>query len=157
VHAVASPDVNGQPCRTENSTPQCENAGARAGAVCGASAIGHEYWELASELGGEEISVCTKDWSKVFGPLLDAVTPTEIPCTIEFGRELDLGATRVSLKVGETAAPLTLVAGPMACGVDASAFYYSDRPEGVQLTLCPAACGATRGAGVELEIATNCE
>ncbi len=157
VHAVASPDVDGQPCRTENATPQCENAGPRTGAICGASAIGHEYWELASELGGEEISVCTKDWSKVFGPLLEAVSPTEIPCSIDFSSELDLGATRVSLKLGEAAQRLTLVAGPMSCGGNVSAFYFADRPDLVQLTLCPATCGVTRGAGVELEIATHCD
>jgi hypothetical protein len=159
VHAVASPDVNGQPCRSEAAaaTPACKDAGPRTGSICGASAVGREYYALASALGGEEISVCTQDWSKVFGPLLEAVTPTEIPCTIEYGTELDLETTRVALKFEESADLLPLVAGPMACGSRPAAFYYEDRPEGVQLTLCPDACGATRREGVELEIITNCK
>jgi hypothetical protein len=159
VHAVASPDVNGQPCRSEAAaaTPACENAGPRQGAICGASAVGREYYALASALGGEEISVCTQDWSKVFGPLLEAVTPTEIPCSIEYGTELDLETTRVSLKFEESADPLPLLAGPMACAARPAGFYYADRPAGVQLTLCPEACSATRREGVELEIITNCK
>jgi hypothetical protein len=157
VHAVASPDVNGQPCRTETAGQMCNASGRFAGSMCGASAIGREYYALASALGGEEISVCTQDWSKVFGPLLEAVTPTEIPCSIEYGPELDLETTRVALKFEETADALALVAGPMACASHPAAYYYADRPAGVQLTLCPEACGATRREGVELEIITHCK
>jgi hypothetical protein len=157
VHAVASPDVNGQPCSTENAPPSCETAGRFRGAMCGASAVGREYYALASALGGEEISVCTQDWSKVFGPLLEAVTPTEIPCSIDYGPELDLETTRVALKFEESADGLALVAGPMACALHPAAYYYVDLPNGVQLTLCPEACGATRHEGVELEIITNCK
>jgi hypothetical protein len=154
VHAVASPDVDGQPCRT---TQQCRDTGRRAGAVCGASAIGREYWELASELGGEEISVCTQDWSKVFGPLLEAVTPTAIPCSIDLPPDVALEATQVALRVEETKQPLTLVAGITGCATHPAAYYYVDREAGPELTLCPAACTATDAPGVELEIATHCE
>jgi hypothetical protein len=156
VHAVASPDVDGQPCRTENAGDGCANAGRRFGAMCGASAIGREYYELARELDGEEINVCTQDWSKVFGPLLEAVTPTEIPCSIDLEASFQLDTTQVALRTGESAERLALVAGPDACGTRPRAYYYVDRQEGPQLTLCPRACEATQTDGVELDIATNC-
>jgi hypothetical protein len=157
VHAVASPDVDGQPCRSENATEACLNTGRRAGAMCGASAIGREYWELARELGGEEISVCTQDWGKVFGPLLEAVTPTEIPCSIALEPDFALDATKVALRIGETEQPLTLVVGAMACDLHLAAFYYLEREAGPQLTLCPRVCEAAHGDGVALDITTHCE
>jgi hypothetical protein len=157
VHAVASPDVGGQPCRRENANEQCLNSGRRAGATCGASAIGREYWELASELGGEEISVCMQDWGKVFGPLLEAVTPTEIPCAIDLAPDSALEATQVALRIGEAAQSLTLVAGALACDTRPAAFYYLDREEGPQLILCPTVCEAAHADGVTLDITTHCE
>lgn len=157
VHAVASPDVGGQPCRSENASEECLNSGRRAGSTCGASAIGREYWQLASELGGEEISVCMQDWGKVFGPLLEAVTPTEIPCSIDLEPDSALDATRVTLRIGEFQQPLTLVAGAIACDTRPAAFYYIDRREGPQLTLCPRVCEAAHGEGVALDITTHCE
>jgi hypothetical protein len=157
VHAVASPDVGGQPCRTENATEDCLNSGRRAGSMCGASAIGREYYELASELGGEEINVCTQDWGKVFGPLLEAVTPTDIPCSIEVDSDIELAATQIAIRTGDSAQLLSLVAGPAACEMAERAFYYVDRDRGRQLTLCPRTCDATRIDGIELDIATHCE
>jgi hypothetical protein len=157
VHAVASPDVDGQPCRTENASQQCRNAGPRAGSVCGASAIGREYWKLADELHGVEISVCTQDWSEVFGPLLEAVTPTDIPCSIDLEQDIALEATQVALRIGKTKQPLTLVAGVTGCDTRSAAYYYFERAEGPQLRLCPGVCTATRAHGIELEIATHCE
>jgi hypothetical protein len=157
VHAVASPDVNGQPCRSENATEQCANAGRRAGSMCGASAIGREYYELASELGGEEISICMEDWGKVFGPLLEAVTPTTIPCSIDLDSSFQLDETQVALRTGDSAQVLALVAGPMACSTRTQAYYYGEGEAGPQVTLCPQTCAATLIDGVELDIATNCQ
>jgi hypothetical protein len=157
VHAVASPDVDGHPCRSENPGEACENAGPRAGATCGASEIGREYWELASELGGEEISVCMQDWGKVFGPLLEAVTPTEIPCSIVLDSDSALDATQVALRRGDAQQPLARVAGPSACDAQPAAFYYLGREEGPQLTLCPSVCEAAHADGVALDITTHCE
>jgi hypothetical protein len=157
VHAVASPDVDGRPCRSENASEACLTAGRGAGSMCGASEIGREYWVLASELSGEEISVCTQDWSKVFGPLLEAVTPTQIPCSIDLAPDAALDATKVALRIGEAEQPLTLVAGARACDTQLAAFYYRAREEGPQLELCPRVCEAAHADGATLDITTHCE
>lgn len=157
VHAVASPDVGGQPCRTQNASEQCLSARTRrAGAECGASAIGREYYELAEQSGGEEISICLDDWGEVFGPLLDAVTPVAIPCEIDLPLDAALDDTTVELRVGQSVEQLPLVAGPAACERSPTAFYYADLMSGPQLTLCPAACEATRGEGARLDIKSRC-
>lgn len=157
VHAVASPDVAGQPCLSENAGPDCVNAGRRRGALCGASAIGHEYYELAEALGGEEISVCVQDWGAVFGPLLEAVTPTDIPCAIDLDSDIVLDATQVAIRTGDSSQPVTRVAGPTECDAHAHAFYSVEGETGLQLTLCPRSCDATQIDGIELDIATNCD
>jgi hypothetical protein len=157
VHAVASPDVDGQPCRTENATEQCRGSGWRAGATCGAAAVGRQYLELAEELGGEDISICLNDWGEVFGPLLEAVTPTEIPCAIVLAPDAELDATGVRLRVSSAQRQLAQVAGLRSCAARPDAYFYIETADGPQLTLCPAACQATRADGVELDIASHCE
>jgi hypothetical protein len=157
VHAVASPDVGGQPCLTEPATEQCLNPSGRGRSTCGAAAIGRAYLELAEQSGGEEISICVEDWRKVFGPLLEAVTPTDIPCSIDLGDDQALAFTRVEILVGAGAERLVQVAGPLACEAQPSGYYFVDRAEGPQLTLCPRACGATNADGVTLTVSTHCE
>jgi hypothetical protein len=157
VHAVASPDVGGEPCRPARQSQACENAGMRARAVCGAAAIGRQYYALAEQTGGEEISICVDDWREVFGPLLEAVTPTAIPCTIDLGPMLELPTTSVELRRGEARQGLTQVAGPLGCEGQRGGYYFVDRAEGPQLTLCPQACAATMADDAELIVSTYCD
>lgn len=156
VHAVASPDVDGQPCRTEGAGDFCATAGRRAAAFCGASAVGSQYIALAQATNGELISVCTQDWSQVFGPLLEAVTPTEIPCMIELDADAPLDATQVVIRTGDSPKHLSLVAGPMSCASHDQGFYYADGIGAPQLMLCPQTCDAAHSADVELDVGTNC-
>ena len=157
VHAVASPDVGGQPCISERASAQCMNPTDRTRAVCGAAAIGRQYLELAEQSGGEEISVCVDDWREVFGPLLEAVTPTAIPCTIDFDESAALDATRVEILLGLGMFRLLQVAGPRACNAVPEGYYFVDGTTGTQLSLCPAACAATTGESVTLVVSTYCD
>jgi hypothetical protein len=157
VHAVTSPDVGGQPCQSERPTQQCVNAGGRARQICGAAAIGRAYLELAEESGGEQISICVDDWRKVFGPLLEAVTPTDIPCSLDLGSDPELQSTSVEIQNGQRTQKLVQVAGPLSCNTQPAAYYFVDRSEGPQLTLCPRACSATMGDDVTLTVSTHCE
>jgi hypothetical protein len=153
VHAVASPNVDGAPCR--NTTATCTAAAGPKSALCGAAAIGTQYYALAEELGGEEISICVDDWSQVFGPLLDAVGPTAIPCIIDLpdGAPLDVQVTL--RQPGVPLLQLDQVVSEDACG-RRRAFYFVEHAVQPQLTLCPAACGSTTGVGVEMRVATGC-
>jgi len=156
VHAVASPDVGGEPCQSARPSEACARCGARCRG-CGAAAVGREYYALAERSGGEEISICVDDWQEVFGPLLEAVTPTSIPCTIELGPDPELTALRVELRIDASEQPLRQLAGPRACAEHPVGFYYRESVRGAQLELCPQACEATARAGAELEIASHCE
>jgi len=156
VHAVASPDVDGAPCRTETPSEECNASGWRAPQICGAAAIGREYYTLADQLGGERISICVDDWRNVFGPLLEAVTPTQIPCTIELGDVLPYAPAQVALRRGEALQSLLQVPNVEACG-RVPGFYYVEQPDSLQLALCPTACSATSLDGVELSIQVNCD
>lgn len=156
LHSVASPDVDGAPCR--NSDVSCEGADPRQSARrCGAASIGREYAKLAQRSGGEEISICVSDWSLVFGPLLSAVGRREIPCQIEIpARERQ--ETEVTLRPrGVSALGLLRVESERQCG-QLAAFYFVTRAatEVAQLVLCPAACTLTRTPEVELRIVPGC-
>ena len=157
VHAVVSPDVGGEPCRSAQQTQQCESGNARTRAVCGAADIGRQYNALAEQTGGEEISICVDDWREVFGPLLEAVTPTAIPCSIELGSGPELPSTRVEIKHGESSQTLQQVAGPLGCEGQRGGYYFVDRELGPELTLCPEACSATTGDDAELLVSTYCD
>jgi hypothetical protein len=153
VHAVASPNVDGAPCRNTSAT--CADAAGRGSALCGAAAIGTQYYALAEELGGEEISICVDDWSQVFGPLLEAVGPTAIPCIIDLPAGAPLDAQVTLRQPGGPLLQLDQVVSEDACG-RRRAFYFAPHAVQPQLTLCAAACGSTTGMGVELRVATGC-
>jgi hypothetical protein len=160
LHAVASPDVDGQPCIDENAS--CDGANPQLGhRSCGAAAIGRAYYSLAERTGGEEISICVADWSEVFGPLLAAVGRSEIPCVVDVpARQKD--ETRVSLHPGSAnSLELQRVDAAAQCGPQPA--YYFDAQAGLpsgsdaaRLVLCPAACTLTRTPDVELQVVPGC-
>jgi hypothetical protein len=152
LHAVASPDVDGSPCLDERASDACASLEGRLRATCGAAAIGEQYYTLADELGGEEISICVDDWGKVFGPLLEAVGRTEIPCTVPLGN-VSAADVSVSLQLpGEMLPQLHDVGSARACS-DSSGYYFLDG----QVTLCPAACEATALEDIELRVSVDCD
>jgi hypothetical protein len=155
LHAVASQDVDGQPCRSTSSSSSCIAAGGGA-RLCGAAAIGRVYYDLAARTGGEEISICLDDWSMVFGPLAAAVSRTQIPCVIDVSANGE-AITDVSVRrANGSALAIKQVSGPNGCGT-ADAFYMTRLPQGMRVSLGPAACAATSAADVELRIAHTCD
>lgn len=155
LHAVASPNVDGQPCRSMSMSANCTPAGSGT-RVCGAAAIGSVYYALAERTGGEEISICLDDWSMVFGPLAAAVSRTQIPCVIDVPAGEDAIANVSVRRASGSALPIEQVSGPDSCGA-ADAFYMTPGPQGMRVSLCPAACAATSAADVELRIAHSCQ
>jgi hypothetical protein len=155
VHAIASPDVDGMPCQKPSDADGCTTALGRSRGRCGAAAIGKQYYALAEQSGGEEISICVDDFAQVFGPLLEAVGRTEIPCIIDLSAA-DSSDTQVTLsRPGATAATLTEVESAARCG-DSQGFYYTPNTLLPRIELCPAACGGTTNVDAELRVSVDC-
>jgi hypothetical protein len=153
VHAVASPNVDGSPCRSDS--PQCANVATTSRALCGAAAIGTQYYALAEQTAGLEISICEDDWSKIFGPLLDAVGSTAIPCTIQLS-QAPSSDTQVTLRDAMGAElQLPRVRNSAACAQQRG-YYIVTQGAQSQVALCPVACNSTTLTGVELRVAQDC-
>lgn len=129
---------------------------------------GNEYWSIASLTGGQQISICTADWSAAFGTLLASIAiPTPIPCEFALpeppdGMDFDRNRVNVVYTPGSGGAPVTFPfvgtpAGP-ACGVGADGWYYDDLENPTQIILCPMTCSRldsdTTGS---VDIALGCE
>lgn len=151
-HAIASEDINGLGCAGACGIPL----------LCGASRPGREYYALADATGGEKISICTSDWSLVFGPLQQAVIRSApLPCDYALpappaGSSLDPMRVNVEV-VSATAAIETLpnVVDAQACGTEA-AWYYDDRTLPTRINMCPSACENISGGGT-VQIKLGCE
>lgn len=128
----------------------------------GAAAPGVTYFTLAQQTSGVGASICSEDWTMVFGSLSDAVIESApLPCNYEipapppgmtFQREL------VNVKYtppgGDPMAvtPYPNVASAAACG-DNLAWYYDDPNMPKEVLLCPAACmtvGSGQGGTVDV-------
>jgi hypothetical protein len=151
-HAIASEDVGGLGCIGACGLPL----------VCGAFAPGNQYYALADATGGEKISICTSDWSMVFGPLQQAVVESApLPCEYDIpapptGSSLD--PSRVNIEVVTMSAePRTLprAADKAACGTEV-AWYYDDAKAPTRINMCPSACDAISGGG-SVQIKLGCE
>jgi hypothetical protein len=129
------------------------------GACPGAAAPGLEYYSLAADTGGEQISICASDWSSVFERLQTAVVATaEIPC--DFPLPASEGKDLANVQVVFT--PPAGVEGqfPKAeslsqCG-DAEAWAYDDVAAPTKVLLGPAACTTVKSGG-DFEIVFACE
>ena len=156
VHAVASPDVDGQPCRDQGAPADCATATGIRRSSCGASAIGREYYALAQQLGGQEISICIDDWSTVLAPLLEAVGRMQIPCIVDLSEPV-LPNTQVTLgRSGAGNVSLNEVASADGCGQE-RAYYLMPQALQTRLVLCPVACGGTMLDDVEFRVAIGCK
>lgn len=151
LHAIASESVNGSPCAGTCGIPF----------ACGAAAVGTTYYSLADMTGGQKISICTADWSQVFGPLKDAVIASvPLPCNYTIppapsGQILDgdkVNVEYVPVTAGGEYFPK--VASELDCGNN-EAWYYDDPAAPSQVLLCPLTCERV-AAGGTLNIAFGC-
>jgi hypothetical protein len=151
-HAIASEDVNGLGCIGACGLP----------VVCGAFSPGRQYYALADATGGEKISICTADWSMVFGPLQQAVIDSApLPCEYEIpapptGSVLDPNRVNIEVVTPSTEArTLPRAVDQAACGTQVAWFY--DNPTApARITMCPSACDAISGGG-QVQIKLGCE
>ncbi|HKU45057.1 MAG TPA: hypothetical protein VJR89_43155 [Polyangiales bacterium] len=151
-HAIASESVNGLPCVGACGLPL----------VCGGFAPGVQYYALADATGGEKISICISDWSKVFGPLQKAVIESApLPCDYAIpdppaGEALD--PNKVNLEFSAPNMPMQTfprATAKDACG-DKLAWFYDDPNTPKRIEMCPAGCKAI-AAGGTVQIKLGCE
>lgn len=129
--------------------------------VCGAAAPGYEYILLTDATGGQKISICTADWSQVFGPLQEAVIGSvPLPCSYTIppppsGEVLDPNRVNVEYTDGNDVRDTFPRADSDAqCGA-LDAWYYDDPLDPTEIKLCPATCEAVEGGGT-LKIVFGC-
>ena len=147
-HAIASPGNELLPCI--------------AGFTGIAAAPGTQYWQLADLTGGLKISVCTPDWSMVFGPLRDAIAASSaLPCSYEVpepppGMVVDPMRVNVEHTPSGSVAPETLpfVSDPSRCGASGGWYYEGSATE--RILLCPSSC-ATVATSTRVDITLGCE
>ena len=161
VHAIASPDVNGAPCRTVVPSPLCLQTGIQA--VCGAANIGVQYYQAAERTGGLSINVCLDDWTRVVGPLSDAVVGSEpVPCRSSLPLRTDGSAVTLSEATfrvsGLETRSLRDVGTQAQCASTNLGFYRELRgAEAVDtFTLCPATCTEVQASEGEIELRVDC-
>jgi hypothetical protein len=152
-HAIASESVDGLPCVGACGIP----------IVCGGFAPGVQYYTLADATGGQKISICTADWSMVFGPLQMAVIESvPLPCDYPIPAP-PTGETfnrdKVNLEYSAPAAPQAQLFPRAdnieACG-DNVAWFYDDADPPTQIRMCPAACSMLAGGGtIQIKLGCN--
>jgi len=152
-HAIASESVGGLPCVGACGLPL----------VCGGFAPGEQYYALADMTGGQKISICTADWSMVFGPLQDAVIESvPLPCDYPIpappaGETLDAEKVNLEFVAPSGGAPelFPRAAGEDQCG-DNRAWFYDDPRQPKLIRMCPSACTAIGGGGT-VQIKLGCK
>jgi hypothetical protein len=155
LHAVASESVNGRPC----ANPIC--GGIPIPAVCGAASVGAAYNSVASDTGGQQLSICTEDWTSVFDQLRSAVVAgVPLPCDYPLAAISNGKFEPTEVKVVYTPAvgaerEIPKAKSESTCGKEVGWHYDSESDPGTVI-LCPNACTLVRGGGA-MDIAFGCQ
>ncbi|HEX5658937.1 MAG TPA: hypothetical protein VFX59_17200 [Polyangiales bacterium] len=135
------------------------------GELC-AAAFGTVYLDAADQTGGEKLSVCSADWTGVFGTLTAAVVEAvPLPCSYDMAEVATLNSTDKydPTQVAVTYTPaesdesqeLGKASSADKCG-DQPGWYYDNETDPKTLELCPSACELVK-AGGNMAIAFGCE
>ncbi|MET0284990.1 MAG: hypothetical protein ABW352_10980 [Polyangiales bacterium] len=133
------------------------------GELC-AAGFGTTYLEAADATGGEKLSVCSADWSGVFGELTTAVVEAvPLPCSYDMAEaatsteKYDPAEVAVSYTPGDSDQKQELPKSQSADNcADKPGWYYDNEANPTKLELCPAACELVK-AGGSMAIAFGCE
>ena len=160
-HAIASEDAGGGAACMPSDPAACP-FGMTIPGMCGASAPGFTYYELAKLTSALTVSVCIADWSEVFGPLKEAVIESApLPCNYAIpappdNKKLDAAKVNVQYLPAEGGEQLF----PRADGLEACAghlaWYYDDPDAPQEVLLCEDACKMV-AAGGTINITFGCE
>ena len=141
-HAIASEQV---PISLTNPLGACTSGGFPPE---GAAAPGIQYYKLADATGGLKFSICTTDWTKLFGTLTAAVAVAEkIPCIFTIPAPPDgstIDPTKVNVEYtsgsGKKETLVYLPTGKDGCAGAGGGWYYDDPVKPKIIYLCPSTC-----------------
>lgn len=130
---------------------------------CGAQ-VGQNYLTLADQTMGQKISICSQDWTQVFGDLQSAVIEAApLPCSYdladaaESADNYDSAAVQVKYTPDGSDKHQEL---PKASALDKCAnspgWFYDDERDPKLINLCPAACTLAQQGGA-MDIAFGCK
>jgi hypothetical protein len=131
--------------------------------LCGA-AVGDNYLAAADATMGTKMSICTEDWTQVFGDLTTAVIEAvPLPCSydLESAASADSNYDAEKVQVAYTPAEtqdrqeLPKSSSDAQCG-DKLGWYYDKELDPKLITLCPAACELVKQGG-SMNIAFGCK
>lgn len=161
-HAIASPRESGGPCINELAVgnPLCI-PGLPIPAICGAAAVGENYYALADDTNGQKLSICKGDWSTIFGELEKAVIEAvPLPCDYPLSQASKDDFDRKKVNTVYTpengkATPFPKASSRDKCG-DSLGWHYDDEAKPSVINLCPKACEAVQKGGT-IDIEFGCE
>lgn len=166
-HAIVSPPGSSS-CPTPGFCPPFPMIDGCSGPNGDAADNGDHYWALAAATGGQQISICTPDWSAAFSTLLASIAvPTPLPCEYAIpdppeGMTFDRRRVNVVYTPGGGGAPITFpfVGTPdgAMCPVGGDGWYYNDPDMPTQIILCPSTCSRVEADTTgSVDIALGCE
>jgi hypothetical protein len=127
----------------------------------GAAAPGVQHYTLSDMTGGLKVSICTADWSMVFGPLKDAVVKSApLPCSFDIpdpppGKDFEKEHVNFEYTPDMGTATPWPRANQMAdCGSEIG-WHYDNFDAPTTIELCPAGCDAVSGGG-KISIVFGC-
>jgi hypothetical protein len=159
VHAIASPPGSDH-CEPDPSFCFTRDDGC-SGPNGDAADNGDQYWAIASATGGQQLSICTADWSGLFTSLSSAIgVPMPLPCRFVLppapdGMTLDRNEVNVLYTpTGSTTDVLIpWVRTFDGCGPSGGWYY-----EGDDIVVCPATCSTiSADESGQIDIVLGCE
>jgi hypothetical protein len=162
VHAIASPPGEMPPPGDDDDDDDDDDDSGCVGPNGDAAAPGVQHYRAAELTEGLTFSICTEDWSALFGELAKAVIDSApLPCELEIpapgaGQTLDPDLVNVLYTAPDAAQVAIPRASAEAQCTGTSAWYYDDAESPTRIILCPEACTAAQQGGA-LELAFGCE
>ena len=111
-----------------------------------APANGDVYWQISSMTGGRQLSICTPDWTPLFGELTTAIAvPMSLPCVYEMpvppaGEELDPGLVNIRYTPGGGSEEVIPNVGSFDRCTGEGWYYEGDPSDPERILLCPNTC-----------------
>lgn len=130
---------------------------------CGAQ-VGQNYLTLADQTMGQKISICSQDWTQVFGELESAVIEAApLPCSYDLADaaksadDYDSSAVQVKYTAeGSDKSQELPKASALDKCADKQGWYYDDELDPKLISLCPSACTLAQQGGA-MDIAFGCK
>lgn len=156
-HSICSPPGSSGDCFFPGM--ECGCSGPRGDAP----ANGDVYWAISSMTGGRQLSICTPDWTPLFGELTTAIAiPMALPCVYDLpppppGEELDPGFVNIRYTPGGGTEETIPNVGDFSRCTGEGWYYEGDPADPDRILLCPNTCRRLElDAAGRVDLAVGC-